>query len=148
MVLLLWSIIFLSSTFASPVLTLLDATCPVCPTCPTVSSEQFLAIRAISPPATDTSSVFNTRYRSTIEIVWSCLAIIFASTWICVHPNVAGYNTTMWQRVRNRLMLFALAIFAPELLALSSFFQWKGCRELHQDERFTRELKLPPACTS
>ncbi|TEB25703.1 hypothetical protein FA13DRAFT_1599934, partial [Coprinellus micaceus] len=66
--------------------------------------------------------------RSTIEIVWSCFTIIFASTWICVHPNVAGYKITMWQRLWQRLKLFALAIFAPELLAVFAFFQWKGSR--------------------
>ena len=60
------------------------------------------------------------------------MAIIFASTWICVHPNVAGYNTTKWQKLWKRVKLFALAVFAPELLAVFAFFQWKGCRELHK----------------
>ena len=146
---MLWYLVFLSFTLASPVLAPSDA---VCANCPTICFESYLTARATAFPATtcpasDASPVFNTRYRSTIEIVWSCLAIIFASTWICVHPNVAGYNTTMWQRLGKRLKLFALAIFAPELLAVFAFFQWKGCRELHRDERFTMQFKRLKACT-
>ena len=143
---LLWCLILLSSTLASPVLAPSDAVGETC-TAVTVCIENYLWTRATTGPATDTSPVFNTRYRSTIEILWSCLTIIFASTWICVHPNVAGYNTTMWQRLGKRLKLFALAIFAPELLAVFAFFQWKGCRELHRDERFTMQFKRLKACT-
>ena len=147
---LLWYLILLSSTLASPVLAPSDAASA---TCTTVCLENYLGscsatmCPATTCPATDASPVFNTRYRSTIEILWSCLAIIFASTWICAHPNVAGYNTTMWQRLWKRLKLFALAIFAPELLAVFAFFQWKGCRELHRDERFTMQFKRLKACT-
>ncbi|TEB25687.1 hypothetical protein FA13DRAFT_1601763, partial [Coprinellus micaceus] len=81
------------------------------------------------------------QYRSTIEIVWSCLAIIFASTWICVHPNVAGYKTTLWQRLWKRVKLFLFAIFAPELLAVFAFFQWRGSRRLHRDFKRRAEEK-------
>ena len=134
---LLWCLILLSSTLASPVLTPSDATGETC-TAMTVCLENYLGgcltttCPATTCPAADASPVFNTQYRSTIEILWSCMAIIFASTWICVHPNVAGYNTTKWQKLKKRVILFALAVFAPELLAVFAFFQWKGCRELHK----------------
>ncbi|TEB25713.1 hypothetical protein FA13DRAFT_1796224 [Coprinellus micaceus] len=139
----LWYLAPLSSTFAFPVLAPSDV---VCGTCATVCIDCLLP-RQTMRPATDTTPVFNTRYRSTIEIVWSCLTIIFASTWVCVHPNVAGYKTTMWQQLGKRLKLFALAIFAPEFLAVFAFFQWKGSRELHQNERFKTQFELlkPPS---
>ena len=128
---LLWYLILLSSTFASPIVAPSDAVEGTC-TAVTICLENYLGTRATTCPATDASPVFNTRYRSTIEILWGCMAIIFASTWICVHPNVAGYNTTKWQKLKKRVILFALAVFAPELLAVFAFFQWKGCRELHK----------------
>ncbi|TEB19911.1 hypothetical protein FA13DRAFT_1743734 [Coprinellus micaceus] len=137
---LLWNLVLLNSTLASPVLAPPDAVCAS-------YLESYLTTRETTCPATDTAPVFNARYRSTIEIVWSCLTIIFASTWICVHPNVAGYSTTMWQRLWKRLKLFALAIFAPEFLAVFAFYQWKGCRELYQNEGFKNQFELlkPPS---
>ncbi|TEB25711.1 hypothetical protein FA13DRAFT_1140705 [Coprinellus micaceus] len=122
MALLLWS------TLVSPVLSPPDAFCATW----AAACENYLGPRATTTQATDTSPVFNTRYRSTIEILWSCLAIIFASTWICVHPNVTGYKATTWQNLWKRVKLFILAVLAPELLAVFAFFQWKGCRELHK----------------
>ncbi|TEB19907.1 hypothetical protein FA13DRAFT_1743723 [Coprinellus micaceus] len=129
MALLPWYLVLLSSTLASPVLAPPDV---IGTTCTNVCLEHYPPPRLTTCLTTDTAPVFNTRYRSTIEIVWSCLAIIFASTWICVHPNVAGYKTTKWQRLWKRVKLFAVAVFAPELLAVFAFFQRKGCRMLHK----------------
>ena len=128
---LLWYLPIFRTTLASPILTPSDVVYAACAT---------VCLNSLGPctptaSAADAAPVFNTQYRSTTEIVWSSLAIIFASTWICVHPNVAGYKTgtrrTLWRRAK----LFALAVFAPELLAVFAFFQWKGCHHLHKDFR-------------
>jgi cytochrome bd-type quinol oxidase subunit 2 len=99
---------------------------------------------------TSDNITLNTNYQSTFEILWSCLTIIFASNWVCVHPNVAGYKTSDWQRRWERLKLCALAIFAPEILAIFAFFQWKGCRELHKRVRKVAKglnIRTLPAAT-
>ncbi|KAJ3503860.1 hypothetical protein NMY22_g18104 [Coprinellus aureogranulatus] len=72
-------------------------------------------------------------HRSTVRILWSCLAVIAASTWVCVHPNVTGYQTSWQRRLKARLRLFALAVFAPEAIAMFAFAQWRGSRTLYQD---------------
>lgn len=103
------------------------------PTSPSTSANIASAVSTTASYATAPDSLaFDTNYRSTVEIVWSCLTVVFASSWLCVHPNVTGYKTTMWQRLRERLKLFALAVFAPELLAVFAFYQWRGCRKLYQ----------------
>lgn len=82
-------------------------------------------------------------HRSTLQLVWSCLAVIFASTWVCVHPNVPGYKTTWVQRLTARVKLSAVAIFAPEFIALYAFFQWRGCHQLYQEvEGKAKELDI------
>ncbi|TEB25677.1 hypothetical protein FA13DRAFT_1637034, partial [Coprinellus micaceus] len=114
---LLWYFVLLTSKLAFPALHLAAAA---------DNSTSRLAISATTCLAVESSPAFNTQYRSTIKIVWSCLAIIFASTWVCVHPNVAGYKTTKCQRLWKHLKIFALAIFSPELLAMFAFLQWRG----------------------
>ncbi|TFK24614.1 hypothetical protein FA15DRAFT_669338 [Coprinopsis marcescibilis] len=78
----------------------------------------------------ETTIQFNTNYRSTSDIVWSCLITVFACSWISVHPNVAGYNSTWWQRYRARLELMIWALVAPELIILWAYRQWLGARQL------------------
>jgi hypothetical protein len=112
---------------------------------PVLSPLNYLGPRTTAALTADSAPVFNTQYRSTIEIVWSSLAIIFASTWICVHPNVAGYKIATLQVLWRRMKLFALAVFAPELLAVFAFFQWKGCHHLHKE--FREKAKELNICT-
>lgn len=86
----------------------------------------------IDKATTPDTPAFDTNYRSTLEIVWSCLTVIIASSWLCVHPNVTGHSTAMWQRLRERLILFGLALFAPEVMAVFAYYQWMGCRKLYR----------------
>lgn len=59
--------------------------------------------------------------RSLPEIIWSCLATIFACTWVAAHPGVPlpSHDTEpKWYRFKKRAILVASAIFAPELMVL------------------------------
>ncbi|KAJ3537528.1 hypothetical protein NMY22_g5561 [Coprinellus aureogranulatus] len=71
-------------------------------------------------------------YRSTVDILWTCLFTIFACTWISVHPNVAGYRSTWRQTFAARLELMVWAIFAPELIVVFAFRQWNGARTIRR----------------
>ncbi|TEB27261.1 hypothetical protein FA13DRAFT_1580503, partial [Coprinellus micaceus] len=62
--------------------------------------------------------------RSTTDILWTCLLTIFACTWISVHPNVVGYQSTWRQIFRARVELMLWAVFAPELIVVFAFRQW------------------------
>ncbi|EAU86174.2 hypothetical protein CC1G_03385 [Coprinopsis cinerea okayama7 len=80
--------------------------------------------------APDSSIEFNKNYRSTIDIVWMCLTTIFACTWISVHPNILSPHSTHWQRLRQRLVLFAWALICPELMLMWAYRQWVGARRI------------------
>ncbi|KAH6914520.1 hypothetical protein BKA70DRAFT_1421286 [Coprinopsis sp. MPI-PUGE-AT-0042] len=88
----------------------------------------------VSPTPTDeppsTEIPFNTNYRSTTDIVWSCVVTVFACTWLSVHPNISGANTTWKQRMRRRLFLMLWGIAAPEFLVIFAYRQWRGSRDI------------------
>ncbi|KAK0219476.1 hypothetical protein EDD85DRAFT_915804 [Armillaria nabsnona] len=64
--------------------------------------------------------------RTTWDIIWSCLATIFACTWLAVHPNVPSRH----MREKGRLFLclhrvkhMLLAIICPEVVIMWAFRQ-------------------------
>ncbi|KAK0432795.1 hypothetical protein EV421DRAFT_2089179 [Armillaria borealis] len=64
--------------------------------------------------------------RTTWNIIWSCLATIFACTWLAVHPNVPS----RYMREKGRLSLslhrvkhMLLAIICPEVVIMWAFRQ-------------------------
>ena len=67
--------------------------------------------------------------RSTSDILWSCLATIFACSWVSIHPNIPGPNESRW---RNRLDLMFWTVFGPELIINWAFRQWLGARNLEK----------------
>ncbi|KAJ7059180.1 hypothetical protein C8F01DRAFT_1370770 [Mycena amicta] len=112
----------------------------------------LLAIAAVLPPKHSEYSVvsltkFTTRAasedackdidscRRLFDIVWGCLATVFACVWVSVHPNVPPpkparppKGVPIWQRVkwrlidshgalRSRLKLMLVGLLAPELIA-------------------------------
>ncbi|KAJ3538420.1 hypothetical protein NMY22_g5173 [Coprinellus aureogranulatus] len=83
----------------------------------------------------DEGPVFLTTYRSTIQIIWACLTIVFASTWVCIHPHVYGYKSTPLQRIGRRLRLFSNALLFPDRFVQRAFEQWMGYRKLYKDMR-------------
>ena len=74
--------------------------------------------------------IYTKDYRSVWSIIWSCVSVVFACTWTAVHPNVYGYRSTQWQRIKTRTVLFLLALLLPEVPLLWSIKQWRGAREI------------------
>ncbi|KAJ6592405.1 hypothetical protein B0H19DRAFT_918260 [Mycena capillaripes] len=73
--------------------------------------------------------------RKLFDIVWGCLATIFACTWVSVHPNVPPPNQSWLALFWRRLKMMLIGIIAPEImvgLAARQFFAawklstWKG----------------------
>lgn len=88
---------------------------------PTLTSAAFEApvfIRNDSSPGCNN--------RTVLDILWSCLATIFACTWVSVHPNVPFKGEGRWALLRRRLYLMCFSIFAPEFMIMWAFKQWRG----------------------
>jgi hypothetical protein len=100
----------------------------------TMLSSQFLAMAApiqLFPRADSLEGApFDTNYRSTADIVWSCIVTVFACTWLSVHPNVSGFNSSWIERMKHRLYLMIWGISAPEFLVIFAYRQWRGSKDI------------------
>ena len=70
--------------------------------------------------------------RSLWDILWSCLATIFACSWVSVHPNIPDPNESRWRIFLRRLELMFWAVFGPEMIICWAFRQWLGARNLEK----------------
>jgi hypothetical protein len=68
--------------------------------------------------------------RSMWDILWSCLATIFACSWVSAHPNIPGPNEFSWRIFLRRLELMFWAIVGPELIIAWAYRQWTSARYL------------------
>lgn len=68
--------------------------------------------------------------RSVSDIVWSCMATIFACTWVSIHPNSPGSNIGRFRSTLTRVELMIWAILIPEMMIFWAFRQWRGARRL------------------
>ena len=70
--------------------------------------------------------------RSIWDILGSCLATIFACSWVSVHPNIPALYESRWRVFRRRLELMFWAVLAPELIILWAFRQWSSACRLEE----------------
>ena len=68
--------------------------------------------------------------RSIFDILWSCLATIFACSWVSVHPNIPAPNESRWRVFLRRLELMFWAVIGPEMIITWALRQWSGARRL------------------
>ncbi|KAJ7910812.1 hypothetical protein B0H13DRAFT_2272304 [Mycena leptocephala] len=54
--------------------------------------------------------------RKLFDIIWGCLATIFACTWVSVHPNVPAPNQSWLALFWRRLKMMLIAVIAPEIM--------------------------------
>ncbi|KAJ7145176.1 hypothetical protein C8R43DRAFT_953608 [Mycena crocata] len=69
-------------------------------------------LRTLSGSCDDLSS-----HRQLFDIVWSCLATVFACIWISVHPNVPPPDQSWLALFWHKLRIMLIAAIAPEVLA-------------------------------
>ena len=90
------------------------------------------SLLAESAGTTASTCVCPADQRSIWDILWSCLATIFACLWISVHPNIPLPNEAGWRVFLRRLELMFWTLLGPELVIVWAFRQWLGARELEK----------------
>ena len=68
--------------------------------------------------------------RTIWDILWSCLATIFACSWVSVHPNIPAPNESSRRIFLRRLELMFWAVVSPEMIIYWALRQWLGARDL------------------
>ncbi|KIK53949.1 hypothetical protein GYMLUDRAFT_249983 [Collybiopsis luxurians FD-317 M1] len=91
-------------------------------------------VEAGSTPSSVTSSQCNdiNNCRTLLQIVWSCVSVLIACTWISVHPNIPGPDDSSWKAFRRKIGLMIIALIAPEMLVLWATRQWFAARKLSE----------------
>ncbi|KAK0432181.1 hypothetical protein EV421DRAFT_1719727 [Armillaria borealis] len=75
-----------------------------------------------------------------LSIIWSCLATIFACTWLAVHPNVPDHNITMKGAIScaiEHAKIMAIAILAPEVIVGWAVQQFIVVWKLRHESKLT-----------
>ena len=73
-----------------------------------------------------------TEQRSLWDILWSCLATIFACSWVSIHPNIPAPNESSRRIFLRRLELMFWAVVSPETIITWALRQWLGARRLEK----------------
>jgi hypothetical protein len=81
-------------------------------------------------PVGPIQSVCPVQQRSLWDILWNCLATIFACTWVSIHPNIPPPGEKWWKTGFRRLELMLWGVIAPELIILWAMRQWNGARKV------------------
>ena len=68
--------------------------------------------------------------RSIYNIIWSCLATIFACTWIAVHPNLPAPKEGELQVFLRRLAIMGYLLLAPEMVIMWASRQYLAALEI------------------
>ncbi|KAK0441970.1 hypothetical protein EV421DRAFT_1952695 [Armillaria borealis] len=87
------------------------------------------------PPGVEEGIVVCIDDRRTLSnIVWSCLATVFACTWLAVHPNVPGRKImdSAIPFAIERMKIMAIAILAPEVIVAWAAEQFIVARKARQ----------------
>ncbi|KAJ7263703.1 hypothetical protein C8J57DRAFT_1718778 [Mycena rebaudengoi] len=103
----------------------------------------LLAVRLISDKRGNSSALYGEisigscedihACRRLFNILWGCLATVFASTWISVHPNVPKPGHSWYRLTFRRLCMMLVAVIAPEVMVYFAARQWFVARKFSQD---------------
>ncbi|THU93812.1 hypothetical protein K435DRAFT_757137 [Dendrothele bispora CBS 962.96] len=81
-------------------------------------------------------------HRTVEEILYSCLAVVFACTWIAIHPNIPrffdkegaeiadSFTISSARVITQDVATMLLSLLAPELIVLWALRQWFAAREI------------------
>ncbi|KFX92859.1 hypothetical protein V497_08823 [Pseudogymnoascus sp. VKM F-4516 (FW-969)] len=59
--------------------------------------------------------------RGTLDIIWSCVFVVFLSTWTTLHINVPPVKKSPLWRLKSKALLMCVGLLAPELVATIAF---------------------------
>ncbi|KIK61497.1 hypothetical protein GYMLUDRAFT_166566 [Collybiopsis luxurians FD-317 M1] len=68
--------------------------------------------------------------RSLSQLVWSCVSVLIACTWVSVHPNVPAADSGSLKNLGEKIGLMIVTLIAPEVVVLWAARQWFAARNL------------------
>ena len=86
----------------------------------------------ISTPALALACICPADQRTIWDILWSCLATIYACSWVSIHPNIPAPSESSWRIFLRRIELMFWAVIGPETIIIWALRQWLGARNLER----------------
>ncbi|KAJ7592052.1 hypothetical protein C8J56DRAFT_824057 [Mycena floridula] len=97
-----------------------------------LSKVSFAKALQPAPPGETCNDIHDCR--TLYDIIFGCVATIFACTWVSVHPNVPPPGLGVFKRTFRRLSMMLVAIIAPEIVVFFAARQFMFAR------RFAKEF--------
>jgi hypothetical protein len=72
---------------------------------------------------------YPTNVRTKSAIMWSCFVTVLSCSWVAIHPDIPGPNTTRWTMFLRRVQLNIMAL-APEVIIIFAVRQWVSAYKL------------------
>ncbi|KIK66310.1 hypothetical protein GYMLUDRAFT_157806 [Collybiopsis luxurians FD-317 M1] len=85
---------------------------------PLLVADFLLPTSAASPADPDSRDCGSFNCRTKFQIIWSCIAVLVACTWVSVHPNIPGPTEGTRKVLTRKIGLMMLSLLAPELLVM------------------------------
>ncbi|KAF8805913.1 hypothetical protein BYT27DRAFT_6651276 [Phlegmacium glaucopus] len=79
--------------------------------------------------------------RSEWSIIWSCLATLFACSWVAIHPNIPAPADRHWRIFGRRLSIMLYTLLAPEIVIIwagRQYFAADDIAQRNKDRGWTR----------
>lgn len=80
--------------------------------------------------STASSDIDTDSGRTTLDIIWSCLATILSCAWVSIHPNVPPPGSHRYAATANRIIMLMIVLFAPEFVVMVAYGEWASARKL------------------
>ncbi|KIK51321.1 hypothetical protein GYMLUDRAFT_181581 [Collybiopsis luxurians FD-317 M1] len=73
--------------------------------------------------------------RTLFQIIWSCVSVLIACTWVAIHPNVPSPREGVLNILATKIGIMIVTLIAPEIVVLWAARQWFSARELAKRHR-------------
>ncbi|KAJ7592054.1 hypothetical protein C8J56DRAFT_1131475 [Mycena floridula] len=96
-----------------------------------LSKASFAQTLQPAPPAETCNDLCDRR--TLYDIIFGCVATIFACTWVSVHPNVPPARLGVFKSTSRRLSMMLVAIIAPEIVVAFAARQFIFSRKFAEE---------------
>ncbi|GJJ09189.1 hypothetical protein Clacol_003411 [Clathrus columnatus] len=107
----------------------------------TTDKSETSSVLGVIPSVDVLFQVYIGSQRSTLDILWSCLATTFAVTWLSVHPNIPTPGEKIWWITWRRFKLMVWAFVAPEFIVLWAWRQRRAACRLAEEVRILAKAR-------
>ena len=77
--------------------------------------------------------------RGTLDIIWSCIAVLVTALWTVLHLNIPGEKDTLRNLLARKFRWGLVSVLAPDFLTLVAASQWDAAKK---SVAKMRELKI------